>query len=141
MEMLQTHCYATEPSRYYRNAIKASQYCIYSYPCLLYYVQKTEHLKVACHIYQRICYRYLCSSSSWVLQPDSSQDRLNYASPPDPIRRYFFPVSNPLCLQILLNIVQPSYWWSSFFLCSNWLTEGLLKQLKSVSVAGSDSNQ
>jgi hypothetical protein len=26
METLQTHCYATEPSRYYRNAIKASQY-------------------------------------------------------------------------------------------------------------------
>jgi hypothetical protein len=57
------------------------------------------------------------SSSSWVLRPDSSQDRLNYASPPDPIRRYFFPVSNPQCLQILLTIVQPSYWWSSFFPC------------------------
>jgi hypothetical protein len=64
------------------------------------------------------------SSSSWVLQPDSSQDRLNYASPPDPIRRYIFPVSNPQCLQILLNIVQPSYWWSSSFPCSHWLTEG-----------------
>jgi hypothetical protein len=32
------------------------------------------------------------------------QHRLNYASPPDPIRRYFFSVSNPQCLQILLNI-------------------------------------
>jgi hypothetical protein len=44
----------------------------------------------------------LYSSSSWVLQLDSSQDRLNYASPPDPIRRCFFPVSNPQCKSFCL---------------------------------------
>jgi hypothetical protein len=43
------------------------------------------------------------SSSSWVLQPDSSQDRLNYASPPHPIRRYFFPVFNQQCFADLVE--------------------------------------
>jgi hypothetical protein len=65
----------------------------------------------------------ILSSSSWVLQPDSSQDRFDYASPPDPIRRCLFPVSNPQCLQILLNTVKPFTGGLTFFL----LPVGLMK--------------